>query len=56
MWNATEALAQERRQRRQADAAAHREVQRLTVGLRTHRAYGEPLPRLVWLRRWVLAP
>jgi hypothetical protein len=56
MWTATETTASDRRQALLAAAAAHRRLQQLNGARRHHRAHGEPLPRLVWLRRWVLAP
>jgi hypothetical protein len=56
MWTATETAAREHRQALIAEAATYRRMKQLNGARRHHRAHGEPLPRLVWLRRWVLAP
>jgi hypothetical protein len=56
MFTGTEIAARERRLALQADAAAHRRMKPLHAARRHHRAHGEPLPRLVWLRRRLLTP
>jgi hypothetical protein len=56
MLTGTETAARERRQALLADAAAHRRMKPLNAARRHHRAHGEPLPRLIWLRRRLLTP